>query len=62
MKKNDNLVTLDEFIDKEYGNKGTQKREKFEQGYQDFKSGVMTHETGVYKGSTQTQFLDKRRK
>jgi HTH-type transcriptional regulator/antitoxin HipB len=33
MKKNDNLITLDDFIDKEYGHKGTPKREKFEQGF-----------------------------
>ena len=28
MKKNDNLITLDEFIDKEYGHKGTPKRDR----------------------------------
>jgi HTH-type transcriptional regulator/antitoxin HipB len=59
MKKNDNLITLDDFIDKEYGNKGTKKREKFEEGYQEFKSGVITHEA---KGLTQTQLADKHRK
>jgi len=59
MKKNDNLVTLDDFINKEYGNKGTQKREKFEQGYQEFKLGVMIHEARIAKGLTQTQLADK---
>jgi HTH-type transcriptional regulator / antitoxin HipB len=62
MKKNDNLITLDEFIDQEYGNKGTQKREKFEQGYKEFKSGVIINELAITKDLTQNQLVDKRRK
>src|SRR6185312_15499901 len=59
MKTSDNLITLDDFIDKEYGAKGTQKREKFEQGYQEFKLGVMIHEARISKGLTQTQLAEK---
>jgi hypothetical protein len=59
MKKNDNIITLDDFIDKEYGNKGTPKREKFEQGYQEFKSGAIIHEARIAKGLTQTQLAVK---
>lgn len=59
MKKNDDLVTLDEFIDQEYGNKGTTKRDKFESGYNEFKLGSMIHEARIAKGLTQTQLADK---
>jgi hypothetical protein len=41
MKKNPNLTSLDSFIDKEYGLKGTKKRDKFEAEYEAFKLGVM---------------------
>ncbi len=59
MKKNDDLITLDDFIDKEYGIKGTPKREKFEQGYEEFKLGAMIHDARITKGLTQTQLADK---
>jgi HTH-type transcriptional regulator/antitoxin HipB len=59
MKKNDNLITLDEFVDKEYGNKGTTKRDKFESGYKEFELGSMIHEARIAKGLTQTQLADK---
>jgi HTH-type transcriptional regulator / antitoxin HipB len=59
MKKNDDFITLDGFIDKEYGSKGTQKREKFEQGYQEFKLGALIHEARLSRGLTQTELADK---
>jgi HTH-type transcriptional regulator / antitoxin HipB len=59
MKKNDDLIILDDFIDKEYGTIGTPKREKFEQGYQEFKLGALIHEARIAKGLTQTQLADK---
>ena len=59
MKKNDNLITLDDFIDKEYGHKGTPKRENFEQGFEEFKLGALIHEARTAKGLTQTQLADK---
>jgi HTH-type transcriptional regulator/antitoxin HipB len=59
MKKKNELITLDEFIDKEYGNKGTPKREEFEQGYEEFKLGVLIHEARIARGLTQTQLADK---
>jgi DNA-binding Xre family transcriptional regulator len=59
MRKNDDLMTLDDFIDKEYGIIGTPKRERFEQGYQEFKLGALIHEARVTKGLTQTQLADK---
>jgi len=59
MKKSDNLITLDNFIDTEYSIKGTPKREKFERGYQEFKLGALVHEARIAKGLTQTQLADK---
>jgi len=59
MKKNDDFITLDGFIDKEYGSEGAPKREKFEQGYQEFKLGALIHEARLSKGLTQTELADK---
>ncbi|KAA8483370.1 helix-turn-helix protein [Arcticibacter tournemirensis] len=59
MKKNNNLITLDDFIDKEYGQKGTPKRDKFEQGFSEFRLGVLIYEARKAKGMTQTQLADK---
>jgi HTH-type transcriptional regulator / antitoxin HipB len=44
MKKNKNLTSLDQFIDKEIGEKGTRKRTKFDTGYEAFKLGVLIQE------------------
>ncbi|MEP6512545.1 MAG: hypothetical protein ABJA79_01655 [Parafilimonas sp.] len=42
MKKRKNkLVDLEDFIDNKYGNRGAERREKFEEGYEAFKLGVM---------------------
>lgn len=59
MKKNDNLISLDDFINEEYGDRGTPKRESFEQGYSEFKLGALIHEARKAKGLTQTQLADK---
>lgn len=59
MKKNDNLISLDDFINEEYGDRGTTKRESFEQGYAEFKLGALIHEARKAKGLTQTQLADK---
>ena len=41
MKKSKNLTSLSDFVDNEYGVKGTKKREKFETEYEAFKLGVL---------------------
>jgi hypothetical protein len=38
---NKNLKSLDQFIDEQYGKKGTEKRDTFEEGYEEFKLGVL---------------------
>ena len=59
MSNNTKHITLDDFIDKEYGDKGTPKRDIFEQGYQEFKLGALIHEARLSLGLTQTQLADK---
>jgi hypothetical protein len=43
-KKNHDLLTLDEFIDREYGEKGAAKRQKFEQGDADHRLNLMMND------------------
>lgn len=57
--KKNNVVDLEEFIDKEYGSLGTKRREKFEEGYEAFKLGVMLQEMRKQKNMTQEQLAEK---
>jgi len=59
MKKNPNLTPLSILIEKEYGKRGTQKREAFEKGFEEFKLGVLIQEARRKKGMTQQQLADK---
>ena len=53
-----NLTSLDEFIGKHVGAKGTKKREKFEAGYETFKLGVLIQQARQEKGLTQEQVAE----
>jgi len=53
------LVDLEDFIDKKYGGPGTKRRDKFEEGYEAFKIGVMLQEMRKQKKMTQEQLADK---
>jgi DNA-binding XRE family transcriptional regulator len=55
MKKSKNLTSLSDLVDKEYGVKGTKKREKFEAGYEAFKLGVLIQQARQEKGLTQEE-------
>lgn len=57
--KKNNLVDLEEFIDKDYGKRGTKRRDKFEEGYEAFKLGVMMQEMRLQKNMTQEQLAEK---
>lgn len=50
-----NLTTLKEFINKEVGQKGTKKRDKFDKEYEAFKLGVLIQQARQAKGLTQEQ-------
>ncbi|GAB4332510.1 MAG: helix-turn-helix transcriptional regulator [Flammeovirgaceae bacterium] len=59
MKANKNLKTLDQFIEDEYGKKGTAKRDKFEKGYETFKLGFLIQQARLEKGMTQQELAEK---
>lgn len=55
MRKSKNLTSLSDFVDNEYGVKGTKKREKFETEYEAFKLGVLIQQARQEKGMTQEE-------
>lgn len=57
--KNKDLTSLDDLIDKEYGKKGSEKRNEFEKGFEDFKYGVLIHQARLDQGMTQEQLAKK---
>lgn len=56
--KKKTITTLDEFIDKKVGKKGTKKRDKFEAGYEAFKLGTLIQQARQEKGLTQEQVAE----
>jgi HTH-type transcriptional regulator / antitoxin HipB len=69
MKKNKNITTLDELLDKKYGKRGIGKREEWEQEFEAFKLGVlieearkklkMTQEELAHKSSTNKAYISR---
>ena len=59
MKAKTKIKTLSQFIDEQYGTRGTPKRDKFDRDYQDFKLGTMIQIARHEKGLTQEQLADK---
>ena len=59
MKPKNNIKTLDQFIDEQYGKEGTPKRDEFENGYETFKIGALIHQARLEKGMTQEELADK---
>jgi ribosome-binding protein aMBF1 (putative translation factor) len=57
--KNKNLMTLEEFKDKNYGKLGTKERDELEAGYEAFKIGALIHDTRIKMGMTQEQLAEK---
>jgi len=54
-----NTVTLDQFKDRHYGKRGTNKREEYEAGYESFKIGALIHDARLKKGLTQQELAEK---
>ena len=54
-----NLTSLSQHIEKQYGKRGTKKREVYEAGFEVFKLGVMLQEMRKDQGMTQEQLADK---
>ena len=60
MKKiNKNLTSFADHLDSEYGKRGTETREKYEEGFESFKLGVMLQELRKEHGMTQEQLAEK---
>jgi HTH-type transcriptional regulator/antitoxin HipB len=59
MKETNNLKSLDQFINEEYGSEGTPKRDSFEKGYEAFKLGYMIQQARLKKGMTQEELAEK---
>ncbi len=58
MKKN-KLTSLDEIIDNTFGEQGTDSRQKFEEGYEAFKLGVMIREARKRQHLSQKELADR---
>jgi len=61
MKKNqeNNLVSWDDHLDIKYGKKGTQTRDKYEEGFENFKIGVLIQEARKQQNLTQEELALK---
>ncbi|MEY2829815.1 MAG: hypothetical protein RIQ33_1673 [Bacteroidota bacterium] len=57
--KKSNLISLDQFVDEQYGKKGSKKRDSFDTGFETFKLGVMLQQARLDKGLTQEQLAEK---
>ena len=56
---NNNLKSLDQFIDEQYGERGNKKREDFEKGYEEFKLGFILQQARLERGMTQEELAEK---
>ena len=60
MKKlNKDLTAFADHLDEQYGNRGTDGREKYEQEFEAFKLGVMLQELRKEKGYTQKELAER---
>jgi DNA-binding XRE family transcriptional regulator len=59
MKKNKNLTSFDEHLNKEYGKIGTESRNKYEMEFEAFKIGVLIQEARKEKNLTQEELARK---
>jgi len=52
-------LTLEQFKDKNYGKRGSVKRDKLEEGYENFKLGALIQEARLEKGMTQEELANR---
>lgn len=58
-KENKNLTSFADHLDQQYGKRDSAKRERFEEGFEAFKLGVMLQELRKENGMTQEQLAKK---
>ena len=54
-----NLVSWDDHLDNKYGKRGTPSREKYEEGFENFKIGVLIQEARKQQNLTQEELALK---
>lgn len=59
MKKKNEIISFDEYLDNRHGKAGTPGREKWEAGFEVFKVGVLLEEARLKLGLTQQELADK---
>ncbi len=57
--ENKKLTPFTEHLDEQYGKKGTERREQYEEEFEAFKLGVMIQELRKEQGLTQEQLAEK---
>ena len=58
-KTNNNLTSFADHLDQQYGKRGTETREQYEEGFEAFRLGVMLQELRKEQGMTQEQLAEK---
>lgn len=58
-KVNKNLTSFSDHLNQQYGKRGTEEREKFEEEFESFKLGVMLQELRKEQGLTQEQLAER---
>ena len=58
-KENKSLTSFKDHLDQQYGKRGTANREKYEEGFEAFKLGVMIQQLRKDSGMTQEQLAEK---
>lgn len=57
--KNKNLLTLEDFKEKNYGKRGAKERDELDADYEAFKIGALIHDTRIEMGMTQEELAEK---
>jgi len=57
--KENNLTSFEDHLDKQYGKKGTEKRDQFEHKFEAFKIGVLIQEARKKKHLTQEELAQR---
>ena len=59
MSKKNNVKTVDQFVEDQYGKKWNPNRDKFEKGYESFKLDFLIQQARLEKGLTQEELAEK---
>lgn len=59
MSKKSKLKTLDQFVEEQYGEEGTPRRDKFEKGFEAFQLGYLIQQARLERGMTQEELAEK---